>query len=456
MTVRAPRFSYRHTIQEAVSRGFGWEDDGSDPWRSDTPKERMSDGQNKLLAGKSDGDNENIIFQRGRDDFSLGMEQIALSRFIVPSGNNLAVDRLLRLRFFSTSPGGSAFTPTLSDGSIIHWHVTSSGVLDIEFDTTDTATLYAKRFLFGTYASFSGQDPSLGEIWWTNIAQPQSGVAYGWEDVTQAVATDYEMRSGEIHTLVHGDPRRQFSIRHEAVSGADLLVYDELRRKSAHDAGAFWYDHTDSADKEIVIDAMTSDLTWTPSGTGITVSSGNAPDGTSDCLQMATTGAGGEAYIEIEKPDWSSATPDNWRNYVIQIDVFIDAAAWITSEFDFRIDLLNQASTQFAQYTMGRAWVNPDNWGQGEWVRVQMDIDLDVEPTTPLDLGTPYRLRVVAQNDTAQFIRLANLRIIDKTKQPVYVKIVPDSFRREQENRAPGGAGGPRYTIEFDMIEVTT
>jgi hypothetical protein len=444
-------------MQEFGDAGFVAATESTYPFRSDTPRTRWFDGQNAPLAGKADSLRQTDYFRDASDSSASG-EMIELARWLVPAGHSLGLDRVIDLKVSSAYPTPSYAVPKLSDGSLISRMIPSSSMIDIEFDTATTTVTRGRAFRLEWQQGNSGALPDIGEVWWTNIYEPVIGTAWGWEDFSEAVANDIEMDSGAIFTNVRGDPRRQFTLEHIAASGSDLRVYDELRRSVGHGSGAFWYDHTDSADKVALVHAL--DVTGVLALSACTeqVSSGGAPDGTSDCLEIETDGLSVVTAASLASADWETDAPTDWRNMVLQFDFKPEVVTWLTAVDSLFLNIFDASLAFFTQYLLGQPFVNHST-GADLWHRYQIDLELDKRPNyAHLDMTHPAVVTLgisAAANSAARTFEICNLRLIDKTKQPVYVKVVPGSYGRQQTSNAPGGAGGPRYDIDMRIIEVT-
>jgi hypothetical protein len=465
MSYRNPRFSKIHTMRDVGDDGFDATTEGTFPFRSDTPRTRWLDEQAGPLAGKDD-DFQRTEYARSTDPATgtLGGTMHELARWIIPATHNFGLDRTIELLISAEYPTTSYLPVTLSDGSIIARFCPSSGLIDLQLDTAVAQSL-ARSFQFTWWASNSGVLPNVGEVFWSDIVQPATGTDFGWEHDREAVDTDLEMEAGGIYTTVDGEPRRRFTLKHNAINGADLKLYEELRRYTLYNSRAFWFDHQDSGDVEAVLNPLTLTGQFDNLlGNGFSVEQvvvNGAPDGIADCVAMLTDGASGFPQAKLLQTSWDAAAPTDLRDFVLQFDLlFVTDATWVISSDSFFVDIVNQAGTLFSRYDVAAAMLGTGAAAADTWYRIQIDLEQDGRTNlSQLDPKDAYNVTFSIDgtaNGSSRPFQLANVRVIDKAKQPVYVKIVPGTFQKPQESRAPGGSGGPRYNVEFDMIEVTT
>lgn len=382
---------------------------------------------------------------------------------MIPASHNLGADRVFDLLLSVAYPTPSYYAPLLADGSTITRWIASSGLIDIELDPTITGDTsnnpYARALRCQMWAGGSGDTPDVGELWWTNVYQPVFGTAFGWEDFSDPVAIELETESGGVYANVKGEPKRRFTLDHRIASGADLAIYDDLRRMTGHGPKGFWFDHSDTADKVRIVHRMAA--TGMIGLTNMTEGFQTGPDG-DDCLEFTTSGTTVNASADIDSSIWDAegAAGTDWRNSTFQFDIYFDTStAWVGSGSDLVIQLFDTNATQIASFQPFDALTNAGDLAD-IWYRVQMDVENDaLTGSRSLDRSAIDLIRFsvpASANTAARVFRIAKPRIIDNSKQPVYCRVLPGSFLRQQESEAPGGAGGPRYRIEMTLEELTT
>lgn len=452
MSYRNPRFSYIHTLRETGDAGFLA---GTDTFQTATPRTRLLDNQSRVMCGQSDSAQE-IVFEKktaSAEGFS------PLHRVIIPAGHNYGMDRAVRLRLDDVAGGGTLAAPPLSDGSTISRVLPSSHHIIWDIDTTDALelglTLETKH-----WASLSGDNPSIGELWWTNIAQPTTGIAREWDDFREPTITRTRSKSGATYTSIDGDPRRRFTLEHRALTGTDLALYDDLVRRVGYGAQPFWYEHPDSGDEITLVNALADDAVLTAvGGTKSEISTG-APDGAADCVQLSNTTGAVEAQLYLDSTDFVTGVSTDWRNSILQFDCkVVSTSSWVTATSKLYVDLVsstpNSGSSKL-NYCAGM--INAAD--AGNWFRVQVDLEDDRDSTIDssggiVDLSDIARVDFRHTGDVSgRAMQYSGLQIIDKDKRPVLVEL--EGYRRRQDNPAPLNGAGTYYTVELDLVEVTT
>lgn len=457
MSYRNPRFSYAHTLADVGDDGFG---STTDAYL--TARTRLLDYQKQVLAGQSDAFNE-TWFKRAT---TLQQTYQRLFRIIIPDGHNFGNDRNLQFGWFDTFTEDATTVPlaVLNDGAQIESYCPATGIFSIELEAGDTDDLeFAAMLYWAHWTGLANGLPGLGEMWWTNLVQTTTGAHFGWEDVFEPTQSRFESQTGAVYTNVLGEPRRRFTLDHHGMSGSDYQLYRELWRYTGYGSKPFWYDHLDSADVERSVNTL-EDFNDITSEVNLVaaISSANAPDGVSDCTQLVALAGSLTASGALGAPVFEDSTDTDWRNSILQFDIlFVTDADWFDVAADFRIRVLSAETNGESFYQPLNGYL--DNKDPDVWIRVQVDLELDVQPDAPdptrgyCDLTDVTQLQFIFEPEAGgDAIKLANVRLIDKTKQPVLVEMIPGRLRNQQDRRAPKNSFGPAYTIHMEMLEVTS
>lgn len=444
MSQRIPRFSYAHTLRDIGDGGFTG---STSAFVAATPRSRLFDDQSKTLCGQGDGD-KIIEFEQ---KLKIAEGHPNLNRILIPAGHNYGLDRQLRFEL-------NALDIPLADGDVVERMVPSSGLIDIEViaNTLEQAlTLKMSHWNSGTSLA-----PGIGEIWWTQTVQPTTGTANGWTDDFTPTISRTRMRSGATFNHLDGAPRRRFSLSHLGISGDDVQLYDELMRRTGYGALPFWYEHPDSGDAVTLINLLND-----PAGAGISLANGTlatatngAPDGLANAIAW-TSDSASVMSLSIDQAAYPSGAVLDLRNTILQFDIKVVAdAGWLAGLTDFNMHLQSadplsdpsSTSYRIAQPLFQDTIID-------EWIRVQVDVKDDANLLSSAQAGVDLTniKRIQFQVDTlatGKELRIANMRFIDKTKQPVLVEVVPRPGWKTHEDDGAVAL----WNINLEMIEVTT
>lgn len=453
VSYRNPRFSYIHTLADFGSSGV------TSVYFND-PVTRIFDYQSKTLAGLDDtGAVPVLIYQR---DLTKKATFYQLDRIIVPAGHNWGSARALNFGIWPTldTTPGTQDPIDVADGSTdLDYWCPHDGLFEIEIDPSSSQSDALGLRIHWNHSQTTSEDHTIGELWWTNTVQPSSGIAYGWTDVIEPVMSRARMANGATYVNVLGDSQRRFTLQHIALSGNDMLLYDELLRYVGYGVKPFYFDHPDSADKERDINTFEddTDLVNLVNATVTDVLT-DGPDPTKTVSSISAT-LTGTASADLYNTNFESSTDTDWRNSILQIDMKLPSPiAWFDDPEKIKIKVFD-TSLGFSMYypmTGYQASASAD-----KWVRCSMDIELDAvegESTGDqagfCDLSAIQLVRFEFSPSSTASIRIANMRIIEKSKQPVLVEIA--SYSKRQESRVPVGPAGTTWTVDLEMIEVTT
>jgi len=443
---RNPRFRYLHQL--ALIGDSGVHGDTSPAFTA--PRTRMWDYRAGLQASQPE------VAPAARGVFRIdqpnnpAQDRTKLTSIIIPPGHNVVFDRTFHFEL-------DTVTPTVvgrSSSDAIDAFAVSSGKFPFVIDLEDiAANWYAQQFNYEYASSSSGLPFNLGELWWTNVVQTSTGVASNWPDNMLPTMKRTPMYDGSTYNRIDGPPRRNFGLLHHNITGADLRLYDELMRHVGYGAAPFWYEHPDSGDANVSLDALSTTANVTTNGNcSAFVHPGPAPDA-DDVVGLSAGGAGGaEAHIRTGGAEGVDA-----RNSVLQIDVrLFNPTTWLAAGGDLYLRCYSPEIDGYSVYYIGSALV--DEPRANEWIRCQIDLD------TPMagggggwDHQRLYRADIVYQADNSgDGLLLSGLRLIDKTKLPVLVEVPLNGYRKTQSNDVPSNATGPVFDVTLSMVEVTT
>ncbi len=447
MSYRLPRFSYRHMLREVGDAGFSA---STDAFASTTPRARLFDDASRQLAGPTTNVDWKVWFHRAGTGSSVASTHpYQLNRILIPANHNFGVDRELRIRTNADGDESTFLTPALVDGALHTRIAPSSGIIDWELAASQ-AHLSAEMLELMVYAANSATIGRLGELWWTQTVQPSAGEVPEWDDYIVPTQERFSLRSGAAYINDTGQDLRFFSLSHIVDGGSadDKLYHDLVRRTTGK---PFWYEHPDSGDAVSVLDDLeTLANVSAPSELTMSVVSGGAPDGVSDCIQAQSN--------DVTPPSVDVSvgiTSTDVRDSILQFDLkIVSSAAWLNLAADCQLYLAHDSGNNLNAYNLAPALLSKKP--VDEWVRFQIDIENDVTLSglqTSLD---PSRLTLAFFrfyfDVIGQSVRIANLRFISKRKQPKLVEMV--SARRRQISAVP--TSGTFYRYDLEMLEVSS
>ena len=450
MSYRNPRFSYAHEMADQGDAAFHEVDTDPDFTEART---RLFDYQRGLLASQPDVTSATIGVMRFDKDTSLSTGAHQLLRLIIPPGHNLALDRCFRFKLDAT-------VPEVDPSDAIDWFCVSGNQFPIVIDLEDIeANRYATQLNWEYTESFTSLPFNVGELWWTNLVQTVQGIQQSqWPDNQIPTLTQTQMLDGSTFNRVDGPPRRRLNLTHVRASAADLKLYEELTRRTAYGARPFWYEHPDSGGAVTEISELSDHTTDIPSSANCTLStvSTGAPDGATDSIK-GTSDASGQASMDVYLD--TASTSLDCRNLIFQFDIKLDATAatWLLLDSDLRLLVVNDDPYGYAVMDIGSAFIKDTR--STEWIRFQIHMqDFDTElGNDGLNQAAGWKFTFIWQPDAiTQPIEISSLNVIDATKLPVQVEIVPGSISRDQSSPAPKSGPGPVYDISMQMIEVTS
>ena len=438
---RNPRFSYVHTLRDVGSTGVS-----ASSWASNA---ELWDSQNRVTTASGSTGLATLDFDRGA--VTTGNRAAReLDRVIVPKGHNLAGNRVAYVRFEETATFGSAAQRTLLDGMTQTFLHPSSYHTVWDFDSSASATLgYYAGMRFQCAPSGNSSTADLGELWWTKREEPTTGIVSAWAEQYVPNDTRIETDSGAAYIVEQGEPRRFFSLEHRQVSGADLLLYEDLLRQTRMGRRPFWYEHPSSGGGTQSVGNTDSTSLWTSGATATLAIAGDYLECTANGVLRA-----GPVLTAANMP---ADAPRDWRDSLFSIDVKVteNTSSWAEAAANALWLVVQSKSGQWNTYNLAAPFT-------GEVVadrnyRMQVDLEADATNTggtMPADLTSfaEWYIQGDFLNAANQFA-IRDPQIISKTSMPHLVEIVGEP-RIEQDRSAP--KSGPAFTIAFDMLEVIT
>lgn len=384
-----------------------------------------------------------------------------MDRIIVADHNGYGTYRSMKLPVYRTNYGtGLYLNRKLWDGfnsddgeCVITF---PNGALDLELG--DGVGLQAEEDLIIGAGSAVLE---LGDIFYTQMLQPTTGIAHMWQDDDEANLMKQEMVSGNVYTVEQGPVRRVWQFEHRGVSEADLNLYRYILAQCDYGRHPLWFDGPDSGDPYTDLDYYTSVPTNAVGCTaGVILSVGTGWYG-----MKIHEGGSGTYNVQLTSTDAgvSSANlvlPQGYdvRNHYLEFQVdFLTGAGgspWLTVDTDLQIRLFRSTKPGLLTYVLGTQVINSPNV---KCMRFVLDLD---DPThiyqqsgsfvTP-DLSDIDRIQVVADHTViGQATRFGAFRLRRKDAIPKYVEVL--DIRKRMDSANPGYA--PSYTINATLREV--
>lgn len=438
---RNPTFSYVHALRDVGINGVaasGWTEDA-----------RFWDGQSRVLAVSTGTGFNTLDFDRGVSTSNKRTTR-ELDRLIVPKGHNLHGNKVAFATFEESAVFGSATHRQLLDGLAQSFMHPSSDLALWDFDSAASASLgydAGMRFVLTPTGKTPAETGDLGEIWWTKREQTATGIVQAWTEEATPFDLRLETPAGVAFVVEQGTPLRTFALEHRGVSGADLLLYEELLRYTRLGRRSFWYEHPSGANEDQLVGDTTSTSNWSPSSPAtLALDAGY--------LEMTAIGTG-EKGIFLDEAFWPADAPRDWRGHIFQVDLVVDenTGSWADADAHAIYLRITTAADKYTEYDFAAPFVGQIVTGQN--YRIQVDLDNDatgVGADLPADLTNIESFAIVADfANAANQIKIANPRVISKTSRPHLVEIVGRPTIRQDRQRP---TAGPEFTIAFDMLEV--
>lgn len=452
---RNPRYTYRHLLREAGASAISLVN-GS--FLAGSPKDRLFDERIGLpcqITASADG-------LELRIDQAASRRPITISRIIIPKGHNLHTHQL-RLEAWiddSVSPwtgGESLLGGMLSDPDVVEdftlRDVLIPGDLQIDLNTNGKISDLIPRgyryfrLIFQGTANLDVVD--LPELFVSETVQTTTGVVRAWEDQVAPGVTRLTTRAGRTYAIQSADrPRRQFTIRHNAVANTDVEVYDDLLREIGHGLRPFYFDPPASGTQRRL--AMDDSTGWsaTPGGTSVVMAPGH---GAGNSIQLAIDdGTSGEKSLFFTGGLFNPA--EDWRNMVLEFDFWTNDPDFALDD-DLRIALLSDPNSEGAGgRSYGTAFLNSGRGG--EFNRFQADLDgLFDASAQPVQGYQPHRTSDLVFSVTKNVAATQRLYRFDKVvlrakdAAAVYVELV--DYERRQSGLNPSREISYDYRLEL-------
>ena len=472
MSYRNPRFSYRHMLREYKTQGIGA---NFSPLASGTFSSLYDDRQKGPLVEWPPGLKYFDVMKNGaKTDEGLTLSGGRLNRIIMPAGHNLATRMSIAIhKGLTFLPAEMTGSMKLADGVTYGRFVPSSGMLDIEIDTSHALQIdmilfrfYLRSFTGAANTTHSPANLGLSELWWTDTVSPSTGIAHSWDATDDAIFDRHETRSGATFRQKRGQRKRRWVHTHRNLSGADLKLYDDMRIATGHGLHPFWYEHPDSGDaKQLLLDwegsaadrtALLAEVVTTGNDTVIT----QGPSGNGNGFYLTHTSNAGFWVVEWKIPTAASKAPGaSWKNRVLQFQM---TANWLPDDITsnqnvdtwvkFFVESDVGGTPARTIYNIGHACVEQSSG----WQRIDIDIDNDASGFTgpgPADLDAPTHFGFITTREAASNSYYSSFTLIDKDKQPVLVEAV--NYSRGQDSPSPSSGEGPTFQIAMGLLEVT-
>lgn len=382
---------------------------------------------------------------------SLKTDHVEVDRLLIPRGHNLGNDRPLNLLASLLGDYTDGIVIPHVTGNLTQRAVPHEGLIDMPFLTPNGSD----GFSWETDSGVSGDKASIGELWFTQTRQPTTGVAHEWEDRREPNLVRDETRSGNTYVVEQGEPRRVFTLEHQALSGADADLYDELLAAVRYGVHPFWYEHPDSGGGEVEFaDTATVDG-WGSAASDHALVSGS--DGVANGALEITATSNGTATLSRDTASLGETT--YFRDRILAIDHRVPTdASWVVDDADLEFRLRSTTPAVGAQTV----------WSFARGVRTVATTDwhttyFDLEDSTsaayrirsadkPCDLGDVNDLLLVMGFDTVgQRLQIDNFRTIRKDSLPKLVELL--GYERTQDSPAPLATGGT-WRVRLQMREV--
>lgn len=435
MTYRNPRFCYRHLGKELGVSELSIASNSAD---ANTPLYRVIDGASgRLFAFAAAGTGE-IRFARAEQDRWI------VNRLIIPAGHNLGgLTTPCRIVIQASQDGTWTDTATVNDldGEPIVAYVAHPGLIDIRFEdisATGLTVIFQDSSIAGASVAYQ-----FGELMFTRTDSAVTGIAHEFSDALDPQAEISTTRGGNAYALELADPKRAFTLEHQAVGAADDLVYRQLIDYVGVVRDAFEYEHPDSADAVYEPFDFTSTDDWTVTGATIQVAGSRGID--------VTTTQTSWAWL------WSTLPASDLRGKLLVVDFQGDTSlAWLDAASELRLALYSDDGTNVGQTQYNLATYPYDDQNTALFYRLTIDLDM-VAQTSFVQPTTYSNVTIIKfgfnSGSIGTVVRWDRLQLIDKSKRPVSVKLaeIPE---RTQDSNNPSAFTNWRHTLS--MLEYTT
>ena len=225
MSYRNPRFSYRHMLREFDAIGI--DNANTDSLVSGSLTSLYDSKSSPLAEWTLDANKDLVLFKNAHQTVGgKTLQNNLLQRIIIPAGHTLGTTTFKIMMDLSVTIGN--VHPIYADG-VEYRRVRVADIDMIEIEIIGPFKIAGTLRLRMNAAADAGAH-GIGEIWWTEILQPSTGVAIGWEDNVSGLYDRIETRSGSRFTQKRGTAKWRGTVEHRGLSGVDLKLYDDLFR----------------------------------------------------------------------------------------------------------------------------------------------------------------------------------------------------------------------------------
>jgi hypothetical protein len=234
MAYRNPRFYFHHALRSAGVAAIG----GS-TFATLNPRAYVYDsGLGRLGTFNAAEANQFVKADRGASFAALPQPD----RLIIPSGHTISTNTLEVRHHTSDPPDGVT-------GTLIYGPTAQAAGLRVL-----TLTALTARYLSVTVPASGAW--SFPELWLSVLRTTTRGPDPSWKDARVANQFEAQMRSGETYRLELGSERRYFEFTYRALSGADLLVFTDLRTETRNGLYPVYIDPPDDSESAMLMQLL--------------------------------------------------------------------------------------------------------------------------------------------------------------------------------------------------------
>jgi hypothetical protein len=230
---RNPRYYFHHALRSSGVLG------GS-TFSATNPRAYVHDsGLGRLGTFNAAAVNQFVKADRGTGFASLPTPD----RLIIPSGHTLSTNTLEVRHHTSDPPDGVT-------GTLVYGPTAQAAGLRV----LTLGTAISNRYCSITVPASGAW--SFPELWLSVERTTVRGLDPDWKDSKVANQFEAQMRSGETYRLELGSERRYFEFTYRAISGADLLVFTDLRTETRNGLFPFYVDPPDDTESAILMQLL--------------------------------------------------------------------------------------------------------------------------------------------------------------------------------------------------------
>lgn len=235
MAYRNPQYYFHHTLRSAGVAAIG----GS-TFSTTQPRAYVHDSG----GGRNGAFNAAAVNQFVKADRGTGFATLpSCNRLIIPSGHTLSTNTLEVRHHTSDPPDG--VTGTLIYGPTAQ----AAGLRRLTLSTPLT-----NRYVSVTVPASGAW--AFPELWITEMRQTTRGPDPSWKDAKVANQFEASMRSGETYRLELGTERRFFEFTYRALSGADLIVFTDMRTETRNGLYPLYVGPPDDSEEVIMMQIL--------------------------------------------------------------------------------------------------------------------------------------------------------------------------------------------------------